>query len=219
MPGTRGPAAKASDCVDYDKCNIGQVRDTSPPRAAIVKRYMALNVSSRSAQRNLRSRVDAHRPEGFQTQLKPGSTLVSQLHWSAGVRRLSKHDCSGCLRLERSPGGCLHPLESAALSRRVHSAKSHAISMREESRVGVVSGWGWASRRHPSPQTRLGRGASCAKAQRHRPTRLYRRLYVSGGAARRAGRRAPKAMMAAAGGLSRSCASIALAGQDRSRIT
>jgi hypothetical protein len=39
----------------------------------------------------------------------PWSAHPGQLHWSAGVRRLSKHDCSGCFRLERLPGGaCTH---------------------------------------------------------------------------------------------------------------
>src|SRR5580692_9678644 len=32
------------------------------------------------------------------------------------------HDCSGCFRLERSPGWDLHPLESAAFSRRTQIA-------------------------------------------------------------------------------------------------
>ena len=47
------------------------------------------------------------------------SPIRDQLH-----RRLQPfrylHDCSGCFRLERFAGWGLHPLESAALSRRKH---------------------------------------------------------------------------------------------------
>ena len=47
------------------------------------------------------------------------SPIRDQLH-----RRLQPfrylHDCSGCFRLERLAGRALHPLESAALSRRTH---------------------------------------------------------------------------------------------------
>jgi hypothetical protein len=59
------------------------------------------------AQRNLQSRgraSDARLANVTQNRINPG-----QLRWSASVRRLSKHDCSGCFRLERLPGGaCTH---------------------------------------------------------------------------------------------------------------
>src|SRR5450759_4235354 len=41
---------------------------------------------------------------------------MSHHHWHGGLRYL--HDCSDCFRLERVAGWGLHPLESAALSRR-----------------------------------------------------------------------------------------------------
>src|SRR5262249_61238590 len=52
--------------------------------------------------------------------LRPAHSRGHQL--VTAIRRLQPfrylHDCSDCFRLERSAGWALHPLESAALSRR-----------------------------------------------------------------------------------------------------
>jgi hypothetical protein len=96
-----------------------QIRDTSPPRDRQARcAICGEHVSSGWARRNLRShrRAPAGRlSNATQTRINPGQP---QPHWSAGVRRLSKRDCSGRFRLERLAGWALHPLESAAFSRR-----------------------------------------------------------------------------------------------------
>src|SRR6516164_11362232 len=53
-------------------------------------------------------------------------TLARSPYFVTAIRRLQTfrllHACSGCFRLERSAGWGLHPLESAALSRRTPKA-------------------------------------------------------------------------------------------------
>jgi hypothetical protein len=55
-----------------------------------------------------------------------GSCVTSAVCTTVRIRRLQPfrylHSCSGCFRLERLPGGALHPLESAAFPRRTPEA-------------------------------------------------------------------------------------------------
>src|SRR6201984_1686604 len=66
------------------------------------------------------------------------SPICDQLH-----RRLQPfcylHDCSGCFRLERLAGWDLHPLESAALSRRTRQADTASTEV--ASRVVGLTAW------------------------------------------------------------------------------
>src|SRR5215472_19194429 len=63
-------------------------------------------------------------------------TLAQSPYFVTAIRRLQTfrllHACSGCFRLERSTGWALHPLESAAFSRRTPRAAILRVSNNEE---------------------------------------------------------------------------------------
>jgi hypothetical protein len=81
-------------------------------------------LSGRPAHRPFRGLLSVHSRCGPHTR---AVTYRDLLH-----RRLQPfrylHDCSGCFRLERLAGWVLHPLESAALSRRTHGFNFHWAS-------------------------------------------------------------------------------------------